>query len=348
MEATRAPGPAYAAFPGGAVPPSGHPGLRGPSGPDRFVGYPEDDPLARIDLARRRRRLASYSLLARRSRPFSAENVEGRFDKDEAPDSSAPPGAGPPDAAAPEIPGNALPGGRETGNLLHEILEEIDFAAVGSAAAPADLLAPGPVRDLLEARMLEHRLAPEWLPGVAGLIFNALHARLPDPAGGAPFRLADVAERLPEMEFLFPCAAQEGSSGPDGYLWGFIDLVFRHRGRYYLLDWKSNRLDAYGRADLDRSMAESRYDAQYRLYALALDRWLSGLVPGYACDLHFGGVYYLYLRGIRPEAPEEGIFSLRPDAAALRGEYPRSLSALLSEAGLRGRIDAAAIFPEAA
>jgi exodeoxyribonuclease V beta subunit len=28
-----------------------------------------------------------------------------------------------------------------------------------------------------------------------------------------------------------------------GCLNGFIDLFFRHGGRYYLLDWKSNRLE---------------------------------------------------------------------------------------------------------
>ena len=104
-----------------------------------------------------------------------------------------------------------------------------------------------------------------------------------------------------------PCARTAGSTdptgpagpGPDGYLWGFIDLVFRHRGRYYLLDWKSNHLDAYGSADLDRSMRESRYDVQYMLYSLALDKWLRGLIPDYRYETHFGGVYYLYLRGMR-------------------------------------------------
>jgi hypothetical protein len=94
-------------------------------------------------------------------------------------------------------------------------------------------------------------------------------------------------------------------------------------------------------------MAEARYDAQYQLYALAVDRWLSGLVPGYACETHFGGIYYLYLRGIRPEAPGEGIFALKPRPEQIRGEYPAALASLLSSAGLAGRIDASALFPEA-
>lgn len=315
-----------------------------------FPGYPSEDPLAREDFARRRRRLASYSLLIRNSHGFAAENVEGRFDKDEAPaglEDTGPEEAAASTAAA-EMPGEVLPRGKEIGNLLHEILEAIDFAAVGAAPSASALLAPGAVRDLFEERMLEHRLDPRWLPEVAALIWNALNARLPDPAGGEAFRLADVGERRPEMEFLFPYPARSGSAGPDGYLWGFIDLVFRHRGRYYVLDWKSNYLAGYGQPELSRSMSEARYDVQYKLYALAVDRWLSGLVPGYAFETHFGGVFYLYLRGMGPEAPGQGVFGLRPAATETRVEYPRVLAGLLSEIGRGGRIDAAALFPEPA
>lgn len=342
-------------LPAAALPATIDPSPGAPVPADPFAGYPSDDPLARIDLAHRRRRLASYSLLIRRGHGFAAENVEGRFDKDEDPSGAATetdagsgatalPATGSATAAA---PGDALPRGKEIGNLLHEILEEIDFAFVGKTTAASDLLVAGPARDLFEARMLDHRLDPRWLPDVAALIWNTLNTPLPDPAGGAPFRLSDVAERRPEMEFLFPYPARAGSAGPDGYLWGFIDLVFRHRGRYYVLDWKSNRLDGYGPAELARSMAESQYDVQYKLYTLAVDRWLSGLVPGYSSDAHFGGIFYLYLRGIHPETPGEGVFGLRPGAAEIRAGYPRALASLLSETGLAGRIDAAALFPEA-
>ena len=91
-----------------------------------------------------------------------------------------------------------------------------------------------------------------------------------------------------------------------GYLWGYIDLVFRREGRYYLLDWKSNWLEEYGPASLDRSIRESRYDLQYMLYSMALDRWLRSVQPGYDFDRHFGGLYYIYLRGMRADAPIDG------------------------------------------
>ena len=51
---------------------------------------------------------------------------------------------------------------------------------------------------------------------------------------------------------------------------GFIDLVFRHDGRYYLLDYKSNWLgensEAYTQQAMASAMQLHRYDLQYQLY----------------------------------------------------------------------------------
>lgn len=334
------------------------------SADDAFVGdYPREDRLARpdADFSRRRRRLASYSHLVRNNHGhgLSSETVEGRFDKEDAPLADSGPGEegdGGSDAATapqtPAFPGNALPRGKDTGNMFHEILECLDFSVAGRSAGPGNLFDHAPTRDLIDARMEDHRLGPEWRDGVAAVIWNTLRAPLPDPAGGRAFALSDVprADLRPEMEFLFPYPVrsdgqgQDGrgpdGQGPDGYLWGFIDLVFRHRGRYYLLDWKSNHLDAYGSADLDRSMRESRYDVQYMLYSLALDKWLRSLIPDYRYEDHFGGIYYLYLRGMRALPPPTvsmgasmGIFALKPAAAQMEGEYPAHLAGMMGLPG---------------
>jgi exodeoxyribonuclease V beta subunit len=79
-----------------------------------------------------------------------------------------------------------------------------------------------------------------------------------------------------------------------------VDLLFRHEGRYYILDWKSNRLDAgYDPAALAASMTASGYHLQYRIYTLATLRWLKQrLGRGFDACHHFGGVYYIYLRGL--------------------------------------------------
>ncbi len=87
-----------------------------------------------------------------------------------------------------------------------------------------------------------------------------------------------------------------------GMLKGFIDLVFRHEGRYYLLDYKSNWLgedrEAYTRPAMEQAMRAHRYDLQYQLYSLALHRYLRHRLADYDYDRHFGGVIYLFLRGM--------------------------------------------------
>ena len=98
---------------------------------------------------------------------------------------------------------------------------------------------------------------------------------------------------------------------------GYIDLVFFHRGRYYLVDWKSNFLGSdrksYGPEALSRVMKEARYDLQYTLYCLALDLYLRKKDAGYRYETGFGGAFYLFLRGMHPEAKNRpGVFFDRP------------------------------------
>ncbi len=82
---------------------------------------------------------------------------------------------------------------------------------------------------------------------------------------------------------------------------GFIDLVFMARGRFYLVDWKSNFLGNspgdYNQSRLAVSMEEHLYFLQYHLYCLALHRYLLKRLPGYSYEKDFGGVFYIYLRG---------------------------------------------------
>ena len=89
-----------------------------------------------------------------------------------------------------------------------------------------------------------------------------------------------------------------------GYLHGFIDLVFEFDGRYYVLDWKSNHLgysrDHYRAERVAGAMQEHGYYLQAALYSIAVHRYLAQRVPGYEYERHFGGVFYLFVRGVRP------------------------------------------------
>jgi exodeoxyribonuclease V beta subunit len=96
-------------------------------------------------------------------------------------------------------------------------------------------------------------------------------------------------------------------------LMGFMDMVFEHAGRYYLLDWKSNHLgntfEDYGPEAMRLAMQKNLYPLQYLLYTVALNRYLSLRVKNYRYSSHFGGVIYVFLRGVSIEHGEcKGFF----------------------------------------
>ena len=102
-----------------------------------------------------------------------------------------------------------------------------------------------------------------------------------------------------------------------GFLKGFIDLAFEHGGCWYVVDYKSNFLgvhpEDYRSARLPGVMAEHHYFLQYHLYVVALHRYLIMRLPGYDYDRHFGGIFYLFLRGMSPARGRgNGVFHDRP------------------------------------
>ena len=92
---------------------------------------------------------------------------------------------------------------------------------------------------------------------------------------------------------------------------GFIDLTFEHGGRFYFADWKSNWLGpdtrAYHPATIAAEMQRNFYTLQLCLYSVALHRYLRMRKPGYDFEQHFGGAFYIFLRGIDPAQPENGV-----------------------------------------
>ncbi len=232
----------------------------------------------------------------------------------------------------------ALARGPRTGHCLHEILERIDFTGCGDERTTAI------VRDALLRHGLDgadaHAARIEPQEVVRGLIETLVAA--PAPVDGV--RLCDVprSKRLNEWRFFLPtgcvttqdvtavltdCAesriAEEYASRIeflrrdrlDGFLTGFVDLVFEHDGRWYVVDWKSNYLGGhaqnYGDASLWRAMCDHHYVLQYHLYTLAVHRFLRARIPGYRYESHFGAVYYVFLRGVPDGA---GWYRDRPSA----------------------------------
>ncbi len=113
----------------------------------------------------------------------------------------------------------------------------------------------------------------------------------------------------------FEVHLRDGIQSLKGMMNGFIDCFFEFEGRYFILDWKSNylgnTLEHYQNENLIQAMNESNYHLQYLIYTLAIHRYLEKYIPNYDYETHFGGVLYLFVRGIR-EDQSTGIFFTKP------------------------------------
>ncbi|MEA4612048.1 exodeoxyribonuclease V subunit beta [Klebsiella pneumoniae] len=223
----------------------------------------------------------------------------------------------------PQLTPHQFPRGAAPGTFLHSLFEELDFTQPVSE---------GWMAEKLQLSGFDAQWAPvltDWLGGV-------LKTRLPGP--DIALNQLAARDKQVEMAFYLPIAQLLTAERLDalirqydplsadtppldfrqvrGMLKGFIDLVFRHEGRYYLLDYKSNWLgedrEAYTRAAMEQAMRAHRYDLQYQLYSLALHRYLRHRLADYDYDRHFGGVIYLFLRGMDGQEGGQGIFTTRP------------------------------------
>ncbi|EIW9045054.1 exodeoxyribonuclease V subunit beta [Klebsiella pneumoniae] len=223
----------------------------------------------------------------------------------------------------PQLTPHQFPRGAAPGTFLHSLFEELDFTQ------------PVPEGWMAEKLQLSGFDA-QWAPVLTDWLGGVLKTRLPGP----DIALNQLASRdkQVEMAFYLPIAQLLTAERLDalirqydplsadtppldfrqvrGMLKGFIDLVFRHEGRYYLLDYKSNWLgedrEAYTRPAMEQAMRAHRYDLQYQLYSLALHRYLRHRLADYDYDRHFGGVIYLFLRGMDGQEGGQGIFTTRP------------------------------------
>jgi exodeoxyribonuclease V beta subunit len=262
-------------------------------------------------------RISSFSALSRR---LQGSHSPGRED------SAAGAGSRPEPAAGDFMD---FPRGAGPGSFLHAILEDLDFSAKDQAARLA----------YLRERLVGGGYDSSWLPALAGMIENLLNTPLaPDRPDLILARVAPAA-RLNELEFYFPLA-DFNPAGLDrlladwaiagwpaekirGFMKGYIDLVFCHEEKFYIVDWKSNYLGRDGadyRPDnLRQVMAREHYCLQYLIYTVALHRYLGGRLPGYSYEKNFGGVYYIFLRGLDSRfAHDSGIYRDKPPGSLVR------------------------------
>jgi len=211
--------------------------------------------------------------------------------------------------------------GAHTGNVIHELLEYCRFQVL---AEKQDISVQ---RDAACQRYGLKVSEPEVIDE---LLFQAVTTPLDAQALG--FSLANLEEAacLKEMPFYLsletvnseqinaillgqPCYQRLSAKKMQGYLTGFIDLICEYDGQYYVMDYKSNALDDYSEPSLIAAMREHNYGLQYWLYSVVLHLYLQRRLEDYQFAEHFGGVRYLFVRGMQNDKPMSGVFADCPD-----------------------------------
>jgi exodeoxyribonuclease V beta subunit len=232
---------------------------------------------------------------------------------------------------------HGFPRGSTPGSCLHSILEALDFSQP---------LGQG-IGTLVQEKLLFHAIDTRWQDIVLAWLEDIVHTPLNDE--GLMLSRIGQDQRINEMAFYFLArslqpkaimalakryrfSATDGlldglanlhAGVEDGYVKGYIDLVFEWDGRYYLADYKSNWLgnnySDYHPQALMGAMREHHYTLQYLLYTLALHRYLELRLPEYSYERHFGGIYYLFLRGMQPRSGHRlGVVAERPSEAFIQ------------------------------
>ncbi|KPQ00237.1 exodeoxyribonuclease V subunit beta [Marinobacter sp. HL-58] len=229
---------------------------------------------------------------------------------------------------------HSFPRGSGPGTFLHDILEWCATRGFRQVTEEPDEL-----HELVERRC-KLRNWSDWADTLKNWLHTLITMDIPLPESAGNCSLKSLETFRPELEFWFESHqvntrvmdalvrqhTLDGEARPEahettfnGMLKGFIDLVFEHRGRYYVLDYKSNWLgeddQAYIPEVMKQKILDSRYDLQYVIYLLALHRLLKARLPDYDYDQHVGGAVYLFLRGC--ESPGAGAFNERPPRALI-------------------------------
>lgn len=256
------------------------------------------------------RDIHSFSSLSRRHDPVTSELLEtdNRYDN---------------------FVFNELPRGAKAGLFLHKIFELLDFKAEDTYG-PTIESAGGYYSTMYRG---------DHLQSYTDLVRHCMNAPVLDEGGNFILRLNEIRkeDKLPELEFYFSLDRHNKSQiveiipevqfstelEIEGVMHGFIDLLFRHRnGKYYILDWKSNflgnRLQDYDRQGLEEGMRGSNYHLQYHIYTIAVKRYLEKKIRDFNYERDFGGVIYMFLRGVRAKSPNTGVFFSKPSADIIK------------------------------
>jgi exodeoxyribonuclease V beta subunit len=280
-------------------------------------------------------RISSYSSLV----TIGASDVD-QPDRDASPHQLGPDLKAPPNGLEPESDSDdlsifAFPRGSRAGSFFHDIFEHCDFAANQSDQ----------LEGLVSGKLKQYGYDSKWLKTVCRTVSTVLSVSLQPHLPQLKLSSLKAKDRINEMEFYFPLNSvtprhlhelfkkfgdstifenfpahlERLSFAPTlGFMKGYIDMVFHHQKRFYLLDWKSNHLgstlESYNQTSVCKTMETNYYVLQYHIYALALHQYIRLQKPDYRFENDFGGVFYIFIRGVDGNrGVDYGIFYDLPD-----------------------------------
>jgi exodeoxyribonuclease V beta subunit len=229
----------------------------------------------------------------------------------------------------------SFPKGAKPGTFCHDLFENLDFTISDNSV----------ITELVSKKLKAYGYSHDWKDTITHMATNVLNTSI--SIGNSAFSFSRVTNenRLNELEFYFPLntvtpeslknvfdkyvnsgvadtfpeAIERLNFSPvKGFMKGYIDLVFKYQDRYYIVDWKSNHLGNshrdYNRENLEAVMTTNYYTLQYYIYTVAIHKYLSTRLKSYSYNRDFGGVLYVFLRGVDPKYGDNyGIFADKPD-----------------------------------
>ena len=222
----------------------------------------------------------------------------------------------------------SYPKGTYIGTALHEVFEKLDFEKYN---ANLDVLIKRCFRNQGIATTNKN-----WIESSEKIVENVMNGIFPEIHGNNKtakfFKLSELAkdDHKPEMEFNFNLFDKFKN-----YCNGFIDLLFK-RGEYYsILDWKSDSLNedfnSYSSSKELKKHTDDSYSIQRVLYSYCLIMALKQNYPDLdeeeIFSSHFGGIYYVYIKGCNTDT-SNGIYSQTWDSfASLKKAFDNIVSA---------------------
>ncbi len=227
-----------------------------------------------------------------------------------------------------------LPKGKNIGNFFHKILEENDFL---------NLLD----KNIILYYMLKFNISKKWFFYVKKILYNFLNVNLINNSINIINKKIFIFCK--EFDFFLSILnildlnkfiniiykynyisrlcnnISFNINNIKGFVNGIIDLLFIYKNKYFIIDYKSNWLgdnyiDYYNKY-LYKIICLHRYDIQYILYTLALHNYLKLNIKYYNYDIHFGGIYYIFLRGLFLDNKNNsvtGVFYTKPSYLLIR------------------------------